>query len=88
MNLEKIVKSAVNEVLKKEAETEGDMEYIISDALERHYDVECSTFQEVGALTGNKGIVARFDNGDEFFITIVQSKDGEGEIEELEEEEY
>jgi hypothetical protein len=34
------------------------------------------TFDQAGLLTGNKGIVIRFANGDEFQLSIVQSKRG------------
>ena len=34
------------------------------------------TFAEAGVLTQNKGIVARFGDGSEFQITIVQSRRG------------
>lgn len=33
-----------------------------------------STYEEVGMLTRNKGLVVKFRNGDEFQVCIVQSK--------------
>lgn len=40
-----------------------------------------STFDEAGLLTRNKGLVVRFENGDEFQLTIVQSQYGENDSE-------
>lgn len=40
-----------------------------------------STFGEAGLLTRNKGLVVRFENGDEFQLTIVQSQYGKDDSE-------
>lgn len=39
------------------------------------------TFNEAGLLTHNKGLVVRFENGDEFQLTIVQSEYGKDDSE-------
>lgn len=38
--------------------------------------VRVSTFADAGVLTRNSGLVVRLRNGDEFQITIVQSREG------------
>lgn len=44
------------------------------EALDDHELVAARTFEDVGMLTRNAGLVLRFDDGTEFQITIVQSR--------------
>ena len=44
-------------------------------------DARVSTFEDVGMLTRNRGLVVRLQNGAEFQLTIVQSRDAEGAAE-------
>jgi hypothetical protein len=44
------------------------------DEYTEHFSLR--SFEEAGILTGNKGLVLRFDDGSEFQLTIVQSKAG------------
>ena len=43
-----------------------------------------STFEEDGILTHNRGLVVRLQNGAEFQVTIVQSQEAEGGLDEEE----
>ena len=49
-------------------------------------DARVSTFEDVGMLTRNRGLVVRLQNGAEFQLTIVQSQEAEG-ADEAEEDE-
>lgn len=60
-------------------------EAIIELANEETKVVRVSTYDDVGMLTMNKGLVVRFKDGDEFQICIVQSEGGNEEDEELKE---
>jgi hypothetical protein len=56
-----------------------DMESMLSEILEcaETEDLEgcrVSTFDEAGLLTGNRGLVVRLADGEEFQLTIVQSR--------------
>lgn len=44
------------------------------EIFEGNYEVDISTFEEEGIISGNKGLCLKFENGNEFQITIVQSK--------------
>lgn len=41
--------------------------------------VSSATFDEVGLLTGNKGLVITMDDDSEFQLTVVQSREGDNE---------
>lgn len=55
----------------KELET-----YLLDTFIEDDEVKSARSFSDMGVLTYNNGLVVRFDNGDEFQITIVQSKYG------------
>ena len=53
------------------------MEEFLTELLYENEEVKrILTFEEAGLLTRNKGLVVRFENGDEFQLTIVQSEYG------------
>lgn len=49
------------------------MESAMVDFLE-DYSFDLNSFKDIGVLTDDEGLVFNFHNGDEFQITIVQSK--------------
>lgn len=56
------------------------MEEILRETLYENEKVSrILTFEEAGLLTRNKGLVVKFENGDEFQLTIVQSEYGTDE---------
>jgi len=57
--------------MKKRRITEKRLETKLATILERWAEVQ--TFRQVGLLTGNRGLVAMFPNGQTFQITIVES---------------
>jgi len=57
--------------MKKQRITEKRLETKLATLLERWAEVR--TFRQAGVLTGNRGLVAMFPNGQEFQITIVES---------------
>ena len=65
--------------------TETEMEEIISESLwetDEYHETgieDISTYEDVGMLTNNAGLVIKLDDGSEYHITIVQSKDGNHE---------
>jgi hypothetical protein len=55
--------------------TEKQMEECIADALYENDEIKLTkTFEEVGMLTNNAGLVVRTIDGSEFQITIVKSR--------------
>jgi hypothetical protein len=62
-------------------ETEAQMRYLLGEALIEFdgnldpYAVQ--SFEDVGLMTMNDGVVIRFPNGAEFQLTIVKSKDAD-----------
>lgn len=44
-----------------------------------HERVEVTTFSDVGILSGNRGLVLRFEDGSEFQVSIVQSQAARGD---------
>lgn len=44
------------------------------EIFEGNLEVDISTFEEEGIISGNKGLCIRFENGSEFQLTIVKSK--------------
>jgi len=57
--------------MKKRRITEKRLETKLAAILERRARV--TTFHEAGLLTGNRGLVVAFPNGQRFQITIVES---------------
>jgi len=56
-------------------EKEATMQETIADALYEQDDIASArTFEDVGVLTLNAGLVVRTSDGSEFQITIVQSR--------------
>ena len=56
------------------AKTERKFQNALAELLEdTGNDTYVSTFEDVGMLTLNKGLVVRLENGAEFQVTIVQS---------------
>ncbi len=49
------------------------MESAMVDFLEDH-SFDLNSFNDIGVLTSDEGLVFNFHNGDEFHVTIVQSK--------------
>jgi hypothetical protein len=57
--------------------TEKQFESNVRNLLERvlwKRDGSVATYRDHGVLTNNRGLVVRLANGDEFHITIVQSR--------------
>ena len=65
--------------------TETEIEEIISESLwdaDEDHGIgiaDISTYRDVGMLSNNAGLVIKVDDGSEYQITIVQSKDGNHE---------
>jgi len=57
--------------MKKQCITEKRLETKLATILDRW--AEMQTFRQTGVLTGNRGLVAMFPNGQTFQITIVES---------------
>ena len=68
------------ECLEKRGPTEEDIEIALiqllseNDELEELKDADVETFEQACLLTRNRGVVLRLPGGQEFQITIVQSK--------------
>lgn len=70
-----------------DARTERDMEQELASLLEGFNVMDddetpvgvarVSTFDDHGILTRNRGLIVRLDNGAEFQLTIVQSRDAD-----------